>query len=180
MPAAKRALRDRLSRCLHISHVNKLFLQMFNSDNFDLLWKFWVSCQPMKAAQNSSFLNKNFKGSDIRKNISSVKLNDHTTLTQSDKTRGLSNIGKYITALVFCFIIPLKSLESQFYKRFLSLFIRWCLPYCSVKKCEMPQIRIVIFYNKNSGINNGESNRNSFFSFRNFFEVLYFSSPKFA
>lgn len=80
---------------------------MFNIANFDLLWKFWVSCQFLKAIQNNSlFLNNNFKDSDIRKSISYVKLDDHMTPTQSNKNRRLSNIEKYIEVLVFSFLIP--------------------------------------------------------------------------
>lgn len=80
---------------------------MFNSANFHLLWKFWVSCQFLKEIQNYFlFLNKNFKHSDIRKSTSYVKLDDHMTPTQSNKNRRLSNIEKYIKVLFFSFLIP--------------------------------------------------------------------------
>lgn len=66
---------------------------MFNSANFYLLQKFWVSCQFVKAIQYYSLvLNKILTYSDIRSAY--VELDDHMSPTQSDKTRRLLNIKK--------------------------------------------------------------------------------------
>lgn len=67
---------------------------MFNSANFYVLQKFWVSCQFLKATQNDFGFKKNFMDSDRAKSISYVNLDDHLTPTQFKKNRQLSNIEK--------------------------------------------------------------------------------------